>query len=44
MTVRELLRRARAEGWTVEKTRRHYRLRHPKAARFVVVPGTPSCS
>jgi hypothetical protein len=43
MTVREFLRRARAAGWTVEQTRRHYRLRHPEAARPIIMPSTPSC-
>lgn len=40
-SVRELLRAVEARGWTVTRTRRHYRLTYPNGG-LVGVPATPS--
>ncbi|GCE80351.1 hypothetical protein [Komagataeibacter oboediens] len=41
--VRELIARARAQGWHGSLTSKgHIRLMHDRAARFVIAPGTPS--
>ena len=43
MRVEELLRKARAAGWTATLCGSgHWRLEHPDASRAVVVPATPS--
>jgi predicted RNA binding protein YcfA (HicA-like mRNA interferase family) len=43
MRVEELLRRARAAGWTATLCGSgHFRLEHPDAGRPVIVPATPS--
>jgi hypothetical protein len=43
MRVEELLRRARAAGWTATLCGSgHFRLEHPDASRAVIVPATPS--
>jgi predicted RNA binding protein YcfA (HicA-like mRNA interferase family) len=41
--ARELLRLARAAGWSAEVTGSgHLRFRHPHTAAFVIAPATPS--
>jgi hypothetical protein len=43
MRVGELLRKARATGWTASLCGSgHWRLEHPDASRAVIVPATPS--
>jgi hypothetical protein len=45
MQIGELLRKARAAGWTATLCGSgHWRLEHPEASRAVFVPATPSCS
>jgi hypothetical protein len=43
MQIGELLRKARAAGWTATLCGSgHWRLEHPEASRAVIVPATPS--
>jgi hypothetical protein len=39
---RDLRRLARDRGWTLERTARHWRLRHPNGS-VVIAPSTPGC-
>jgi hypothetical protein len=43
MRVEELLRKARAAGWTANLCGSgHWRLEHPEGSRSVIIPATPS--